>query len=149
MKINDAGLALIKRFEGCSLSAYRDVVGVLTIGYGDTDGVIEGQTITQEEADARLEHRVEEFARAIANIIKYTTSSNEMAALVSLAYNIGLKNFRSSSVLVFHNRGEKLAAANSFLLWNKAGGKTWPGLVRRREAERELYLTPDYVPPAA
>lgn len=150
MKLNEAGLALIKHFEGCSLTAYQDIVGVWTIGYGDTRDVKLGQTISQAEADVRLLERLAEFEAGVGRLLgSVLVNSNEFSAMVSLAYNIGLINFANSHVLTFAREGDKLAAANSFLLWDKAGGKTVPGLARRRAAERALFLEPEDGPAAA
>lgn len=148
MKINQAGLNLIKEFEGKRLKAYKDSVGVWTIGYGTTAraGVgIEpaaGMKITEAEAEFYLEKGVNKFAAQIAPKIIVPINENEFAAFVSLSYNIGPSAFSRSSALRHFNAGDKAKAAASILLWNKAGGKVLNGLVRRRHAERALFLTP-------
>jgi lysozyme len=140
---NNAGIALIKKFEGLRLRAYYCPRGKLTIGFGHTGPDVHlGQQINEREAEQLLrgdllqfEHGVEEFLDGVP------ASFNEFSAMVCLAYNIGLGNFRKSSVLKFHRQGKKLLAANAFLLWVNSGKlKHVPGLIRRRNAERGLYV---------
>lgn len=146
--INDATIALVKEFEGLRLSAYRDSVGVVTIGYGTTAAAgvgIEpkmGMTITKSDADMYLRRGLEKFALQIRGHITAPITPNEFGAFLSLAYNIGPGAFKKSSALRKFNQGDKAGAANAILLWNKAGGKVLNGLKRRRERERELFLTP-------
>jgi lysozyme len=141
-RINRAGLAHIKSWEGLRLTAYLDVANVLTIGYGSTGShVKEGMVITEAEAEellrkdlARFEHGVEALTEGCA------TSDDQFSALVSLAFNIGLGALATSTVLKRHKLGNRIGAANAFLMWNKAKGAVLKGLMRRREAERALYL---------
>lgn len=135
-------LTLIKGFEGCRLKAYRDIVGVWTIGWGETLGVKPGMVWTQEQADAQLERRVTAFmAKVLAACPQlHLEPPQRLAACTSLAYNIGIGGFTASSVCRLTKRGEYARAADSFLLWNKAGGRVIAGLARRRRAERALFL---------
>ena len=148
MNINKATIDLVKDFEGCKLTAYRDPIGVWTIGYGTTAraglGIIPtaGMTITQAEADQLLADGLNKFADQIRPMINAGLNDNQFGASVSLAYNIGVHAFSTSSALKHINAGDYDKAANSILLFNKAGGKVLKGLVRRREAERKLFLTP-------
>jgi len=148
MNINKATIDLVKEFEGCKLTAYRDPIGVWTIGYGTTAraglGIIPtgGMTITQAEADQLLADGLNKFADQIRPMINAGLNDNQFGACVSLAYNIGAHAFSTSSALKHINAGDYDKAANAILLWNKAGGKVLKGLVRRREAERKLFLTP-------
>jgi len=148
MNINKATIDLVKEFEGCKLTAYRDAVGVWTIGYGTTAraglGIIPtgGMTITQAEADQLLADGLNKFADQIRPMIEADLNDNQFGACVSLAYNIGAYGFNRSTALEKINAGDYAKAADAFLLWNKAGGKVLKGLVRRREAERKLFLTP-------
>ena len=152
MTINRAALALIKEFEGFRAQTYIDAVGVPTIGYGTTAaagvGIVPsmGMTITEAQASAYLLKAVERFAAQIGPKITRPISANEFGAFVSLAYNIGPGAFIGSSALRKFNAGDKAGAADALLLWNKGtvhGRKVvLPGLVRRRQAERALYLTP-------
>jgi lysozyme len=135
------GVALIAQSEGCRLRAYRDVAGVWTLGWGETLGIVEGMTWTQNEADRRLCERLTEFASGVCGHLTTPVTTSEFAALVSLAYNIGLAAFARSSVLKAHNRGDRAGAARAFTLWNRAGGKVIQGLVTRRAREAALYLS--------
>ena len=141
--INAEALRLIMRNEGCRLAPYHDSVGVLTIGYGHTGPDIAGP-ISQEEADRLLEQDLDRFEQGVDEAIgDAPTTDNQFGAMVSLAYNVGLGNFRASSVRRLHCAGDYAAAADAFLLWNKAGGEVLEGLDRRRHEERALYLKPD------
>src|SRR5690349_18609873 len=98
-KVNKNGVDLIKSFEGCKLRAYQDSVGVWTVGWGHTEGVKRGDVITQRQADELFEKDINLFAAGVEDLIDNEVSDNEFAALVSLAFNIGLTNFRRSSLL--------------------------------------------------
>lgn len=137
-RINAAGLSLIKEFEGLRTTAYRDPVGIWTIGYGSTSGVHEGQRITVAEAELMLKRDLEQFERAVANAAP-TATDNQFSAMVSLAFNVGSGAFSRSTVLTRHKGGDHAGAADAFSMWNKAGGRVLPGLVRRRAAEADLY----------
>jgi len=141
--MNQAGVDLVKSFEGFRSQAYLDAVGVPTIGYGFTKGVQLGDLMTQDEADARLAQELGEFEAGVLKLCVRAPGANQAAAMSALAYNIGLAAFKGSSVLREHNDGFFALAADAFLLWNRAGGRVLPGLVKRRAAERKLYLTPD------
>ena len=143
--INATGLALIERFEGLQLEAYQDVAGIWTIGYGHTRGVHPGMVMTQQQAQQALQDDLLTAEGAVQSGVGDTaTTDNQFAAMVSLCYNIGAANFRTSTVLREHRAGSLPAASDAFLLWNKAtiGGVLKPvaGLTNRRSAERALYL---------
>jgi lysozyme len=141
MKINDAGLALIKRAEGLRLDSYRCPAGIATVGYGHTGPDVRiPMTITPGEAERLLHEDLSRFEAGVDAMIAGATE-NQFSAMVSLAYNIGLGHFATSTVLKRHRQSNYMGAANAFLLWNKAGAKVLPGLVKRREAERALYLS--------
>lgn len=143
-EINAAGYALVKEFEGLRFRAYLCPAGVWTIGYGHTDGVQEGQQITEAQADRFLDQDLD-WAEACVEKYAPGANDNEFAAMVSLTFNIGAAGFAKSTVARLHNVGDKLGAARAFRMWNKAtvGGKLveLPGLTRRRLAEESLYLT--------
>lgn len=143
--INDLGLELIQHFEGFVATAYKCPAGVLTIGYGSTGPHVKrGMTITQDEAEELLLRDIARFEKAVdAATYDVSTTDNQFAALVSLAFNIGIGAFSKSTVLRKHRYGETKGAADAFLMWTKAAGRTLSGLVRRREAERRLYLLED------
>lgn len=137
MKINDAGLKLIKSFEGCRLKAYQDSVGVWTIGYGHTAGVKAGQQITQAQAEELLKHDIAKFETAVNKLNSVDFNENQFSALVSFAYNCGTGNLNKLCL-----GRTKAEIGSKMLLYNKAGGKVLAGLTRRRKAENELYNTP-------
>lgn len=142
MKTSERGIKLITQFEGFRAQAYRDVVNVWSIGYGFTKGVKEGDTITRSEAATRLKRELVEYEDGVLAACTRKPNQNQFDAFVCFAFNVGVAGFQRSSVLKAHNRGDDQAAARAFGLWNKAGGKVWPGLTRRRAAEAALYLEP-------
>ena len=141
MKIGPKGIALIQEFEGCKLAAYRDIVGVVTIGYGHTGSAKMGVTITQDEADELLYGDILNFEECVTKAIRVQVVQEEFDACVSLAFNIGCNAFRASTLLRRLNACQFTEAADAFLMWNMAGGKVVPGLARRRAAERDLFLS--------
>ena len=138
MKISETGLNLIKQFEGCHLTAYKDPVGIPTIGYGHTKGVKLGQKITQAQADEYLKQDVASAEKAV-NKYKYSYNQNQYDALVSFTYNCGSGNLKQIT-----NNGNRTLEQISARLpnYNKASGKVLTGLVRRRAAEKKLFDTP-------
>lgn len=140
--MNEAGLQLLKEFEGFRSNAYLCPAGVPTIGFGFTLGVKLGDKITKAQAEKRLKQELRAYEDAVLKACSIEPNENELAAMTCLAWNIGISGFQKSSVINAHNRGDHQAAARAFGLWVKAGGKVWPGLTRRRAAEAALYLTP-------
>ncbi len=140
--VSARGRALIKQFEGFREHAYQDVVGVWTIGYGFTRGVAPGQHMTPQQAEARLITELLGYEQAVLSGCTLEPNQNQLDAMCSLAWNIGIAGFLRSTVLRAHNRGDFQSASRAFGLWNKAGGREWAGLTRRRAAEAALYLEP-------
>ena len=143
--INKIGLKLIAKFEGCYLQAYLCPANVWTIGIGTTiypNGVKvkKGDKCTLEQAHEYLAHDMIEFEKTVNDSVKVPLSQNQFDALVSLAYNIGSGAFKNSTLLKKLNAKDYAGAADQFLVWNKGGGKVLKGLVRRRDAERALFL---------
>ena len=145
-KISKNCLDLVKKFEGCRLTAYRDEVGVWTIGYGITnsDKSITGTTIkrglkiSKETAEKWLEESLnKKYLPLVLKYDEYNWNQNELDALVSFAYNIG-----SITQLTAKGTRSKKTIAAKLLEYNKAGGKVYRGLTRRRKAEQKLFLTP-------
>ena len=136
-------IPLIKEFEGCKLKAYKCPADVWTIGYGHTYGVKEGDEITQQEADRLLADDVNSFTAGVQRLVTSDINRNQLGALVSFAFNLGLGNLRHSTLLKLLNAGDFVGAANQLPRWNKAAGKVLPGLTRRREAEKQLFLKED------
>ena len=137
-KIGQAGLALIKQFEGCRLAAYQCSAGVWTIGYGHTAGVHKGMKIMQAQADAFLKQDIAKFEKYINNpsYVQFTDklNQNQFDALVSFAFNLGQGNVKK--LCVGRNINQIPSAMQQYC---KAAGKTLPGLQRRRKAEAALY----------
>lgn len=131
---------IVKEFEGLRLETYKCPAGVWTIGYGHTRGVIPGDVITEAEAEALLAEDLEDSEDAVRAFVNVELNQNQFDALVSFVYNLGSGNFNSSTLLRKLNNGDYLGAANEFNRWNKAGGVVLSGLVRRRNAEANLFI---------
>ena len=148
MKVNDETIKHLKASEGLRLKAYPDPGtggDPWTIGYGHTalagpPVVKRGMTVTAEQAEAILRADVEKFAVGVSKLIKVALNENQFGALVSFAFNVGLGNFAKSTLLKKLNAGDYAGAADQFPKWTKAAGKVLPGLVKRRAAERALFL---------
>lgn len=155
LTVSSDGLKLIQQFEGCAkrradgtLQAYPDP-GTggkpYTIGWGSTtdeagNPIAPGAIWTQDRADRRFAAHVGEFAEGVRAVLAgAATTQNQFDALVSLAYNIGVRALEGSTLLRLHKAGDYAGAAGQFARWNKAGGKVLAGLTRRREAEAEMY----------
>jgi len=143
-QVNEAGLGIIKKFEGLRLDAYQDVAGIWTIGYGHIRGVSAGMHISEAEAEQALKDDLHGTEAAVESALAgAATTDSQFSAMVCLCFNIGSANFRSSTVLREHRAGHFDAAANAFLLWNKARImgvlEEVKGLTNRRAAERDLY----------
>lgn len=131
---------IISRFEGCKLTAYQDQVGVWTIGYGHTGNVHPGDVITQEQAEELLLADLESFEQSVRKLVKVELTDNQLAALISFAFNLGGHTLQTSTLLKLLNQGDYNSAADQFLRWDHAGGVQVAGLTRRRQAERLLFL---------
>jgi lysozyme len=130
----------IGAWEGLELKAYRDIVGVWTVCYGETHGVKPGDVHTKPECDTMFAKQLKAFEVKIDSCIGPELPGKTKIAFLSLAYNIGTHGFCSSTALKRANRGDLVGACDAILFWNKAGGKVVQGLVNRREAERALCL---------
>ena len=133
------GLALIKRFEGLRLNSYQDSVGVWTIGYGHTQNVVKGMTISEAEAENFLRSDSASAVNAVRKLVTVPLDQNQFDALVSFVFNLGAGALAGSTLLRKLNAGSYDDAAGEFGKWVHAGGKVLPGLVKRREAERQLF----------
>lgn len=147
MKTNDAGLALIKEFEGLRLEAYKDPVGIWTIGYGHTAAAgnpkpVKDLVITPAQADTILRRDLIQYENAVKEAVKVPLNENQFAALVSFTFNLGPGNLRKSTLLQKLNARDYAGAAKQFPKWNRAGGQVLAGLTRRRKAEQALFLKP-------
>lgn len=142
MNVSETGIELIKKFEGCVLKAYKCPAGVWTIGYGHTAGVKEGQTITNKEAEELLKKDLATFETYVSNLVTVAINQNQFDALVSFCYNLGPGNLKTSTLLKRINASDFYGAAEQFDRWVYAGGKKLSGLVKRRSAEKTLFLQP-------
>lgn len=132
-------LPLIKQFEGCKLKSYLCPAGVWTIGYGRTTGVREGQHCSQAQAVAWLVEEYDAFERAVLKRAKVALNANQLGALVSFTYNVGIGAFEKSTLLRKLNAGDLTGAAAEFARWNKANARVLAGLTNRRKAEADLF----------
>jgi lysozyme len=148
VKTSVAGIALIKRWEGCRLRAYKDAVGIYTIGYGHTSmagppKVTRGMVITKQQAEAILIQDLVKYEKAVDEALTRKPTQTQFDAFVSLCFNIGPDAFARSSVVRHFNEGRFQASADAFKLWVKAGRpkRRLAGLVNRRAAERAHFLS--------
>lgn len=147
MKLDDSGYKLIQGFEGLSLVPYKCSAGVATIAYGATfypsgkKVTMQDQPINLSTASWMFRTIADKFAADVDKMIKANINQNQFNAIVSLAYNIGLAGLAKSSLLRKVNVNPSDATiTNSFLVWNKAGGKINNGLTKRRTIEAKLYF---------
>ncbi len=140
LRMNDAGLKIIKKSEGLRLEAYESG-GRSYIGYAHQMKPGDPRKITEAQAEALLRQDVKASEDGVRSRLTRPATSNQFSAMVSLAYNLGIGNFNKSRVLERFNAGDMQGAADAFLGHNKAGGKVIPHLTHRREEERALFLT--------
>ena len=139
MNVSQNCVELIKHFEGFEDTAYLCPANVWTIGYGRTRNVKEGDRITEAQAERDLLEELEEFKHQVLHSVKVELTQNELDALTSWTYNLGVGNLKSSTLLKKLNAGSKDEVPAEMLRWNKASGKVLAGLTKRREAEAELW----------
>jgi len=140
MDYSKTGLQLTERFEGCRLTTYSDVAGVLTIGYGHTGpDVVPGLTITQEQAEQLLQEDIANAVDAVNGLVSVQLEQNEFDALVDFVFNLGRKAFADSTLLQLLNAGDYVAAGEQFERWSHASGKVVAGLLARRKAEASAF----------
>ena len=148
MTPSPACVALIKSFEGCELSAFQDVAGVWTIGYGTTGpGIVEGLTWTQEQADAALIDRANQAGQAVTLLVTVPLTQSRFDALTDFVYNLGAGSLQTSTLLRLLNQGQYTAVPPQLYRdvdgvqagWIYADGQIQPGLIRRRQAEQALW----------
>tara|TARA_R110000824_G_scaffold76159_1_gene193064 strand:- start:2871 stop:3314 length:444 start_codon:yes stop_codon:yes gene_type:complete len=144
MNISEEGLSLIKKFEGCELKAYQDSVDIWTIGFGHTKNVKEGDEINQEEAENMLQKEMPEYEGYINSLVTVPLEQCQFDALCAWVYNLGPTNLKESTLLKLLNAGDYHLIPSQIKRWNKAGGKTLEGLIRRREAEALLFESKEW-----
>ncbi len=158
MKVSDAAIRMIKHHEGVRLRPYRCPALLWTVGVGHVidpshtavkyeerralpipDGW--DRQLTMGEVDAILAQDLARFERGVARLCPAASNSqSQFDALVSFAFNVGLGNLQRSSIRMRYNRGDVEGAADAFLMWTKAAGRVLPGLVKRRQDERAMFL---------
>lgn len=139
MNISKSGTDLIKKFEGFRYNAYKDSGGVLTIGYGHTEGVVEGDVITRGEGQELLLRDLRTAISSINSLVTVPLSQPQFDALVSFVFNVGVGAFGHSTLLKVLNNFRYELVPHELKRWNKSKGKVLAGLVRRREAEAQLF----------
>ncbi len=139
MKTSERGISLIKEFEGLRTKAYQDSVGVWTIGYGHTKNVKRGMVITEQHATDYLKDDLQDAEQGVRQEIIVPLTQGQFDALVSFVFNLGQHSLHVSSLRKYLNNGQYDKAANEFPKWCHAGKKVLPGLVRRRNAEKQLF----------
>lgn len=140
-----SAIGFVKKFEGCRLCSYKDPVGIWTIGYGSTrllsgNPVIRNISISQEGADKLLETELKRLRDSLSGAIRVPVTEGQFVALIDFAYNCGEGALRRSTLLKLLNAGKVVNAGYEFRRWTRAGGIELPGLVRRREAEKKIFL---------
>lgn len=143
-RYSEKGIALTKQFEGCRLKAYPDPAtggDPWTIGYGHTGGdVYKGLSITQERADELLGIDIQRFSDHVNRVVSVAITQNQFDALVDFAFNVGCGNLDKSTLLKKVNNSDFIGASLEFDKWVFAGGKILPGLIKRRGAEKSLFI---------
>lgn len=140
MQMSDEGLQLTMVSEGLRLEAYRDAVGVWTIGYGHTKGVKEGDKITYAQAIRFLKEDLKSAESDVTRLVKVPLKQSQFDALVDFTYNLGGPALERSTLLRYINAKNFEGAFYEFLKWNKAGGRELAGLTKRRKAEADMWM---------
>lgn len=139
----DKAIKLIKEFEGCKLTAYQDVKGVWTIGYGTTminhSKVTKGMAITQSKADQLITEHLNQIVPKITKLVTVPINNNQLCALIDFCYNLGIGTLQRSTLLKKLNNRDYRGASEQFTRFVYAGGVYYKGLARRREAEKALF----------
>jgi len=132
-------IEMVKHFEGFKARAYLCPASVWTIGYGRTQNVKEGDITSMPQATRDLEEELIEFSEQVLRVVSVDLEQNELDALTSWTYNLGVGNLQSSTLLKKLNSGDKDSVPSEMLRWNKAAGKVLAGLTTRRQAEADLW----------
>lgn len=140
LKASGACRALIRQFEGCYLQAYRCPAGIPTLGVGHTRGVKMGDRCSVQQADVWLTEDLQDAEAAVNSLVKVPLAQEQFDALASFTFNLGAKRLAESTLLILLNKGSAKAAAEQFDRWVNSNGQKLDGLVRRRAAEKALFL---------
>lgn len=141
LKTSSVGLDLIKRWEGFRADAYRCPAGVWTIGYGHTLDVNPGSTLSLKQAELLLRNDLKRYEQAVNDYVTVPLNQNQFDALASFCFNVGTSAFKNSTLLRLLNQKQYIAAAEQLLRWTRGGGRVLPGLVKRRKAEFDLFMS--------
>lgn len=133
------GIDLIKKWEGLRLTAYICPAGVLTIGWGHTKGVKRGDTITEYQAEKFLQEDYNEAKNAVKRLVSVSLNENQLGALISFVFNLGIGSLAKSTLLKLLNQGKYLEASDEFVKWNHVNGQPSVGLTNRRLEEKQLF----------
>lgn len=140
MRLSSTGLDLLKRRTGLTLNARQDGAGLWFIGYAHYGDVHEGMTLTQDEAEAKLEHEIGRYETQLAGMLQIPVSQGQWDALLLLVFDYGLMRIRSSILIRLVNSGDVERAADEFLKWIQVRGRPDMQMARRRAVEREMFL---------
>jgi lysozyme len=142
MLISQKGTDIIKRFEGLSLTVYKDVGGLLTVGWGHRTNLPLDSVITLAAACELLSDDLSRFETGVSNLVKVPVSQGQFDALCSFSYNVGLRALENSHLLKKLNAGiSKEIVAAELLRWDEVDGQVVPGILRRRQEEEALFLS--------
>ena len=147
--INDKGLDLIKSFEGFSSDPYKCVAGIWTIGFGSIYGednkrvTPDHPSVTESKATELMQRDLGSIEYKVSKLVKVPVTPNQFSAICSFVYNVGSGAFQRSTARMKLNREDYQGCADEFLKWKYANKKVIPGLLRRRYAERDLFLSED------
>ena len=154
MQMSQEGIdALLKKYEGCKLKAYRCPANVCTIGYGHTSAagnpvVTDGMTITQKQCDDILRSDLVKYETSVHNMVTQPLTQHQFDVLVDFAYNAGIGNLKSSTLIKKVNAAKFDEVPAELMKWTKGGGKVLPGLVKRRQAESAWWMVHEITPTA-
>lgn len=140
MRLSPTGLDLMKHRNGLTLEARQDPVGLWFIGYAHYGDVHEGMVITQDEAEAKLEHEIGRYETHLAGMLEIPVSQGQWDALLLLIFDYGLARIRNSNLMRLVNAGDFRRAAEEFSKWVQVQGRPNIQMVRRRDMERQMFL---------
>lgn len=135
-----SAISFVGGWEGLELKAYRDIVGVWTICYGETNGVKQGDEATKAECDQQLAQQLQSYNAQLNRCLTYPLPDKVRVAFVSWTYNVGVGAACGSTLVRKANAGDLRGACDELLKWNRAGGRVVTGLANRRAAERRLCI---------
>lgn len=141
MDSDQKALEIIKKYEGLRLEAYLCPAGVPTIGYGHTQGVKMGQKISTNTAEIFLDHDYQEAREMVTRLVRVPLTGNQIGALTSFVFNLGVGNLSTSTLLKKLNKSDYIGAANEFDKWIFSKGIKLNGLIKRRAEEKQLFLS--------